>query len=89
MKKLIISFSSDVRQLARQAHVILPSPSAACEETLTTLESSAYYGHDVTLETSQDTTMRSEMLSTVVLQRTNREPWAPVSYSSSFFSLLR
>lgn len=88
MKKCITTFFSDVRQLARQAHVILPSPSAVCEETLTTLESSAYYGHDVTLETSQNTTMRAEMLSTVILQRTNREPWEPVSYSSSCFSLI-
>jgi hypothetical protein len=38
-----------------------------------------YYPPNVTLETSQDTTLQSEILPTIVLQRTNREPWELVS----------
>jgi len=38
-----------------------------------------YYPPNVTLETSQDTTLQSEILPTIVLQRTNKEPWELVS----------
>ncbi|CAF1488453.1 unnamed protein product [Adineta steineri] len=68
----------DVRLLARQANVILQS---SCinqhDNTVLTLESSIYCAPNVTLETSQDTTLQSEILPTIVLHRTNKEPWEP------------
>ncbi len=71
----------DVRLLARQANVIFQS---SCihphDNTISTLESSIYYPPNVTLETSQDTTLQSEISPTIVLQRTNKEPWEPVSF---------
>jgi len=70
----------DVRLLTRKANVILQS---SCinqhDNTISTLESSVYCAPNVTLETSQDTTLQSEILPTIVLQRTNKEPWEPVS----------
>lgn len=39
-----------------------------------------YYPPNVTLETSQDTTLQPEISPTIVLQRINKEPWEPVSY---------
>ena len=71
----------DIRLLARQGDLILQSSSSAHQHdnTLSTLQSSIYYPPNVTLETSQDTTLQSEIAPTVVLQRTNKEPWEPVS----------
>lgn len=76
----------DIRLLARQGTVILQSASSVYQpdNTLSTLQSSIYYPPNVTLETSQDTTLQSEIAPTVVLQRTNKEPWAPVSLQNLF-----
>lgn len=75
----VLFVALDIRVLARQANVVLQS---SCvnqhDNTITTLESSVYYGPNVTLETSQDTTMSPEATSAIVLQRTNKEPWEPV-----------
>lgn len=80
----------DVRLLARQGTVILQSTNISEHDTtLTTLESSVYYPPNVTLETSQDTTLQSDILPTIVLQRTNKEPWEPVRHLSISFSILR
>jgi hypothetical protein len=69
-----------VRLLARQANVILQSSSVnQHDNTISTLESSIYCAPNVTLETSQDTTLQSDISPTIVLQRTNKEPWEPVS----------
>ncbi|CAF4911221.1 unnamed protein product, partial [Rotaria socialis] len=68
----------DIRLLALQANVILQSSCAnQHDSTISTLESSVYCAPNVTLETSQDTTLQSEITSTIVLQRTNKEPWEP------------
>ncbi|CAF1341056.1 unnamed protein product [Adineta ricciae] len=68
----------DVRLLARQAAVIFQSSGVnQHDNTVSTIESSIYYAPNVTLETSQDTTLQSEVLSTIVLQRMNKEPWTP------------
>ena len=77
---------SDIRLLARQAIVILQSSCVTqLDSTISTLESSIYYVPNVTLNTSQDTTLSSEMVQTTVLQRTNREPWEPVSRQIVFY----
>lgn len=49
------------------------------DNTLTTLDSTECDGPNVTMETSQNTTIQSEIIPMMVLQRTNREPWEPVS----------
>jgi hypothetical protein len=67
----------DVRLLTRQANVILQF-----NHHDTTLESSIYYAPNVTLESSQNTTLQSEISPIVILQRTNKEPWEPVSVKS-------
>ena len=68
-----------MRLLARQANVILQSSGVnQHDNTVSTIESSIYYAPNVTLETSQDTTLQSEVLPTIVLQRMNKEPWTPV-----------
>ncbi|CAF1477126.1 unnamed protein product [Rotaria magnacalcarata] len=79
----------DIRLLALQANVILQS---SCvnqhDNTISTLESSVYCAPNVTLETSQDTTLQSEITSTIVLQRTNKEPWEPKRLELSDSKLL-
>ncbi|CAF1051144.1 unnamed protein product [Rotaria sordida] len=79
----------DIRFLARQTHVILqPSDITQHDDTISTLESSIYCAPNVTLETSQDTTIQPEITSTIVLQRTNREPWEPKRIELSDLRLL-
>lgn len=87
---LLNDYVSDIRLLARQASVILQTSSMTEEHdnTMSTLESSVYYPPNVTLETSQDTTVQSEISSTIVLQRINKEPWEPVSVEKIIIHIL-